>query len=51
MGQHGGRIDKFIGAAVMAVFGSPLSRGAREEARQAVRGLAELDNGVTEVLK
>jgi adenylate cyclase len=35
--QYGGTIDKFIGDAVMAVFGSPVSRGVAEEARQAVR--------------
>ncbi len=40
--NHGGTLDKFVGDAVMAVFGNPRSRGAAEDAWCAVQCALEM---------
>lgn len=42
--RHGGHINKYIGDGLMIVFGAPVDRGDRDEARAAVEcGLAMLE--------
>jgi ribosomal protein S15P/S13E len=40
--RHGATIDKFIGDAILAFFGDPASRGAREDALACVRMALEM---------
>ena len=40
--KHDGTLDKYIGDAIMAVYGSPLSAGTAEDAWRAVQTAAEM---------
>ncbi|MFY8148683.1 MAG: CHASE2 domain-containing protein [Prochlorococcaceae cyanobacterium] len=46
---HGGTVDKFIGDAVMAVFGSPVGRGPQEEAQAALRCAAAMRQALADL--
>ena len=47
--DNGGVLDKFIGDAVMALFGVPVSRGPQEEARAALRCALEMSQRLEEI--
>ena len=46
---HGGTVDKFMGDAVMAVFGSPVSRGVEQEAAAAVHCALAMEERLEEL--
>jgi class 3 adenylate cyclase/tetratricopeptide (TPR) repeat protein len=46
IGRYGGQVEKFIGDAVMAVWGTPVTR--EDDAERAVRAALELVSGVSE---
>ena len=47
--SHGGTVDKFIGDAVLAVFGSPVGRGLELEAAAALRCALAMRNALEEL--
>lgn len=40
--QHGGIVDKYVGDAIMALWGVPISKNAHEETYQAVKACLEM---------
>jgi adenylate cyclase len=47
--EHGGTIDKFIGDAIMAEFGVPVSQGDRQDALNAVRAAQAMRQALVEL--
>ncbi|MEX1317736.1 MAG: adenylate/guanylate cyclase domain-containing protein [Synechococcaceae cyanobacterium] len=47
--RHGATIDKYMGDAVLAVFGVPLSRGLEEEVQAALEAVTEVQGAFAEL--